>query len=1151
MAIDGDLIKQKQNIGQSNATTDAASVAPSVAPSPTPTPVPIVSERIVDTPEKPVEISPEAQQKADAEAQETREARATSHRSQVDEVAKMKAQSAQNQEYASDEEFIKAMTKPAVYEKLSEHDKDTIDKLLLKHNISQELKANGKEPTEGEIYNYLLELEKNNELDDKANSLLAQYRDSINKKAFDPNEITSLQNNFKSLKIPSLNVTSGTGTIESGIELKDVTVEERSEIIKGYADIVKDQDIPPEQKVFLTLKQYYLKHDAEFSKFSEQEQKAFINQKLNDEIMTDKKNLSTKDKVLLARDICTMIMEADIRGVPIEKIASMPNDELKSLLKDAKNLNFQVFINNLDKADDEKAINTVIAIYLDATDDNFTLMSKKEKEEYIQKKKDELVSLYSENGIIPKDKKIISKLSVNLLKELNKNNYTPADLGKMSVLEKNQILLDAVANDDAIYKALSFEQKALLDSFRVRQIIGHDLASKGKEFNEGNIYNYLLDLKNKGELEDDEWKALLKDYEVLIEEERFNPEELPTINCNSFVGRAAGLNIKKHAYDTLKDLKPGTEEYNKAINELIKRTNNQNSAFCTRYLLEAITEHAKVSGMEPKEIAKIIDQVKVAKHMETDFNGLSSAGIVSTVSEFGSEQTKDEVGVALDGLIRERNDNFAKNTLGNITHDPDNRFTDTATKAVSETRTKESALNIFKEAINMATPDRKAAITQSSIQTASKEQKLYYAQEYSQIKNSAVTQGLAAATHNETDTEIKSTLTSYVNYATQNNGYSSEEVNNINNARNTGYTSYSYNSASSDNRTSGNDSSSNTASTQNTSNNYSNNNSANSNSSNNVATNPVASAPSSSASTTPKTASNSAEGQAKVVVSPQTQSKLNTMRDNLAQLQYNYSVQIRDKALGSLERIITHIQDDQQVRAQKQAEQKQELQKKEEIAKVLEEAQDQNEKGERVTVATEIVEKQIAKKFNIDEDTVKKLRNAAHEGDLSAIYSLLGSVNSRAQEHFILHISRKSESALAGFIRNHYNDKELIKMLIRLNPNLIKSIDSTLLINCGIEKAEIIKYADATQLKTILADLSKVGNKQQLKQFYDALGDNAQNVASEPPRGSDAWLKQRQQKMADASYSSTSTVVANSRFTDGQTRQKIRPQDVDYREFLA
>lgn len=69
-------------------------------------------------------------------------------------------------------------------------------------------------------------------------------------------------------------------------------------------------------------------------------------------------------------------------------------------------------------------------------------------------------------------------------------------------------------------------------------------------------------------------------------------------------------------------------------------------------------------------------------------------------------------------------------------------------------------------------------------------------------------------------------------------------------------------------------------------------------------------------------------------------------------------------------------------------------------------------------------------------------------------------------------------------------------MLIHLNPNLIKSIDTNILLSCGIEKAEIIKYADATQFKTILADLSKIGDTQQLKQFCDALGDDAELVAS-------------------------------------------------------
>ncbi len=1138
MAINNDYNKKVQNMP--NSTVENSPVeSPSVASAPASAPVPIVSDSNADVTKKTVEISEEVQQKADAQAQETREARANSHQNEVDEVAKMKAQS------------TSATTK---------EEKDAAEELNLKRTIYNKLKSEGKEPTEGDILNYLVQLELQEKLDETSKRLLETYNLSIQSGNYKADAKPSFErtNNVASVQPESSDKTSESEAILSDFKRKKVYYKERAEVLKDYKDIIENRDVTAEEKVFLTLKKYYSKHDAEFDKLSDKEQKAFINQKLNDEIMAGKKNLSAQDKRLLARDISTLVMEADMHDVPIEKLVKLSKDDITLILNHAKKDNYAVYLENLGITDDEKSVDIMLTMYLDSADENFSKLSPKERADYLTKAKDNLNSSISITSGV---KKSLSKISLNVLKALNDRELNLNDFKNLHESEKNRILINALT-ETTVYKSLSKSERMFVDDLEFKIELYDKLCDGDETPTEGAIYEYLHKIENGeldtqygkqkyGELLSIHAKNLLNDYKLLIKSGKFNPDEEVSFEGNFVKAKAAGLSIKEYALTELKDLKPGTPEYNNKVQELIKRANKDGYASATVGLIEALKEHCKTHGLDESQLEEIIDYIDFDKNIIKDTDGVASGKLISIAAEHSSDKTKADLDKTIDIVSRERDDKYVGNMLGNITHDPDNRFTDTATKAVSETRTKESALNIFKEAINMATPDRKAAITQSSIQTASKEQKLYYAQEYSQIKNSAVTQGLAAATHNETDTEIKSTLTSYVNYATQNNGYSSEEVNNINNALNTGYTSYSYNSASSDNRTSGNDSSSNTASTQNTSNNYSNNNSANSNSSNNVATNPVASAPSSSASTTPKTSSNSAEGQAKVVVSPQTQSKLNTMRDNLAQLQYNYSVQIRDKALGSLERIITHIQDDQQVRAQKQAEQKQELQKKEEIAKVLEEAQVQIEKGERVTVATEIVEKQIAKKFNIDEDTVKKLRNAAHEGDLSAIYSLLGSVNSRAQEHFILHISRKSESALAGFIRNHSNDKELIKMLIRLNPNLIKSIDSTLLINCGIEKAEIIKYADATQLKTILADLSKVGNKQQLKQFYDALGDNAQNVASEPPRGSDAWLKQRQQKMADASYSSTSTVVANSRFTDGQTRQKIRPQDVDYREFLA
>ena len=59
---------------------------------------------------------------------------------------------------------------------------------------------------------------------------------------------------------------------------------------------------------------------------------------------------------------------------------------------------------------------------------------------------------------------------------------------------------------------------------------------------------------------------------------------------------------------------------------------------------------------------------------------------------------------------------------------------------------------------------------------------------------------------------------------------------------------------------------------------------------------------------------------AKVKVSSANSNSVNEMRSQLAQVNYEHSIALRDKALADLERVIDKIQNDQQVRAEKQAE---------------------------------------------------------------------------------------------------------------------------------------------------------------------------------------------------------------------------------------
>ncbi len=374
------------------------------------------------------------------------------------------------------------------------------------------------------------------------------------------------------------------------------------------------------------------------------------------------------------------------------------------------------------------------------------------------------------------------------------------------------------------------------------------------------------------------------------------------------------------------------------------------------------------------------------------------------------------------------------------------------------------------------------------------QEQLGYADNLSTISDPAVTEGLAAALQ-YVDSSAQNQYNSYIDRAIQNNGYSQEEINNINTARETGQTSYQRGTTSSANGNSPANSPSSASSPRN-----------------------QASTTSSATPTTSAATPVSSTPANVVKVSPQNSNAVTEMRQTLAQLQYEESVAKKEKAMQDLQNIIEKIQNDQEVRAQKKAElAAKEAKTDEEIAQAIKETEKKSVKEQedvQAKVAVEVVEEldqeeKLEKKFNISIDTINRIRTAARNGDLSTIYNVLGSISTDAQRHFVQRLSRKDTATIIGFIRSQSTNKSLIRELCRLNPGLIKALSPDLLISCGIQKSEIIKYADSKMLASYLAELQRTGNTRELNQFYEALGYDTQTIAnfeSKPIPGSDEWL---------------------------------------------
>lgn len=1050
MALDGDLIR-KQNINTQGVGETTTTPETTVAPSPAPTPIPVVTTSTSEV-KKQTPISDEARAQAEEEAQETRQARAAAHSADVGAVAVVK----------------------------------------LKNSIIDFLKNKGKEGTDTEIYEYLRELKNTQKINNEELQLLAEYEKSIEDGTFKPE--------------PQKQV-DGTRTTAS----EQKTPASKNVIDEKYVDILKDENATPEQKVKNLLSEYYAKNDPEFSKLSKEEQEKFIEQKIKDDISKlnpDNANLSDKDIKKSYMKIALLIVEAEKDNTHLDDLLSKPANEINNLVNKGKKEIFALFIEKLRNEKPEEVFRDSIRMYLSVTDENFASKSKNEQSKIVEDTKEKFSNYFNLKGTTPETKEKLKNIGINVLQYLSDNNISIEEFSKMSENDKDIILYDAF-NNKRIYNNLDVKTRKIVDNYSTLR--SSCLALGDGEHTYGEVYEYLDKLNKNNELSDEEL-ALYNQLKEDIKNNVFDANEKVSFKSNIIKALLSSdvesndaisvtNSLEEYIKDTLKEIKPNTDLSDEQISDLIAAANNDADVDQTNIIIKAF----KDAGWSDENIQNILDRInieKVVSHSD-DSQGVGTAALSDFVNTYSSQERINKVAHIVENIMQNRSDQFGTDYLINLNNDRNRVFTDAATRGINNdaSRSNERKLSIYTIAFANSAPERRAIIAQSSIETASKEQKLYYGSEYAQIKDSYVTQGLAAATYNETDSQVKSQLNSYVSYAIKNNGYSADEVKNINTARETGQTSYERNASSTDSTNSSSKTSQSTT------------------------TNPV----NNNSSSTSKTSTASSASSTKVNISPSNSNTVSQMKAQLAQLQYEHSIALRDKALYGLQNIIDKIQNDQQVRAQKQAElAAKEAKTDAEISQSIKEAetksaQEQKKAEEQVakeTLAQIEEQEQLEKKYNISIEKINKLKSAARNGDLTTIYTELGTISADAQKHFVQYLSKKDTATIIGFIRNRSTDKSLIRELCRLNPGLIKSLDASMLMDCGIAKADIIKYSDSHQLAVLMYDLAKVGNTRELKLFYEALGDDAPNVASnisQPVPGDDRYFANLYRNMSTAS----------------------------------
>ena len=909
---------------------------------------------------------------------------------------------------------------------------------------------------------------------------------------------------------------------------KDTELQEK---VNDYKEILKG-DGTTYQKTSKILDKYLLENDETYRNLPEYNGSDYSKDKrrqYRDNLIAQLRKdfapgqLSSDERKYALTSISQLVISCVANNMSLNGLLNSPKGTIKSEINNIQNKGFEALTDSIDFSEGKSSeeILAQVADKLFANNKNYQSKSPEEKQKYAKQKLNDLIKNHlginlDEKDLSDEQKRIINDATVALLKTIAQGKYSIEDLKNKKT--QNEVLFETLDKNPELTEKIKTKLPQMYNGLKMfmskNNLISRLQAKKQNGVvSEGDVYKELNRLDKSGQL-DETQKQLLKYYESIEETAKVNnnPNYAKRIfsenaSNSSLIAKAAlsGKTVEQYIESRLstKDGKPLTgEALGNALSDLISDANGDKDITT----LVALDNTLRNMGLSKKEIAHIYKKNNVDwdeyTHMANAKNdGHSVARTADLAAKYGDKDQIEKVDAAM-RVSAHYLDN--EQTSACLTNMQTNLFDNTMAFGINKYKTKEDAVKIhslFVVSENVSS-ERKSNFTKSMVTTTDDaSRQLYYGQEFSKIKDAAVTEGLAAA-EQYVDASVRTQYSQHVDNAIKNNGYSSDEINNINTARETGQTSYERNASSTD---STNSSSKTSQSTTNPIN----------NSPSSTSKTSTASSSGGSAQTKPSASSASST---KVNISPANSNTVSQMKAQLAQLQYEHSIALRDKALDGLQNIIDKIQTDQEVRAQKQAELAQkEAKTDEEIAQAIKEAEaksaeEQKQAQEQITKETmaELEQQEkLEKKYHISAETIELLRNAQRQGDLSTIYTKLGEINANAQKHFVQYLSRKDTATIIGFIRNQSSNKALIKELCRLNPGLIKSLDAQMLLDCGIEKADIIKYSDSHQLSILMYDLAKTGNTRVLNQFYDALGDDAQQVSSMPSKpvpGSDEWM---------------------------------------------
>lgn len=897
----------------------------------------------------------------------------------------------------------------------------------------------------------------------------------------------------------------------------------------------------PSEKALEVANIYLSAQDEKYQALkTEQEKKDYI-QKIMTELDQHLNNGNSKTNPL---DILTLITIADKNNWSPETIISKSNTELKDKIIETQKNEIGKILNKITPDNPQKGMQELAEKILILTGDKeiSEIKDPKEKGKYINTKIDNFlreklgISGWKDSTDNGKAALImITKIFIEQVVE-QKGISGITDFKKLSEKEKALFIqegINKIINDPNLGEEYKKILKAILPNIATSIDIVNKI-NKEKPTNQ-DMLNYLEAQHNKGKLSKEE-AELYKYYK--------NIKELGQLDMNAeaqFIGNIIEArllhngNMLKHLQASIGDKNIFTKEGKSEIQKWIDKGVADGDPNQINILKEFLISNHNMTKEEAEKYIKQFNwnrSLSAAESMAYARGDAEAAAITAkNIDDFGHDQ------------LKEASINFTKKhgaeQLGEegskqyFKMAPDSHV-GAMSYSVNHTFDIETARNIFTDVAGdkNVPADRRGRVVQESLLTTDDPNRIRaYTNSYKKIPDSTVTEAMAAAAHDTQDSNIREIIESGVNYAIQNNGYSTDEKNRINTALETGNTSYlSTSNSSSSSSSSGTGKSS---SSQGTSGSRGTSSSHGTSGSNGT----------SGSSNTPKTGSSSNSSSAQ---SAAAQARAQAQQDYAQAV--TQALQLRkEEALKRLAQITENYQKSVKEREERKAKEAQKTQKTEEqstnkdyskfdpeVRKVLEESDRVFESADKTLEIAKIDSALTDAEIAVPADKREELIQAYQSGGAAYLYEKLGSVSTKYQEQYLHYFAEHaSTSDLCSFAEKHVGNKNIILALYQRsnNPALLQYLGESNaldLLNKGkIKLEDFLKYASPDTVARYIQSMKEIGNTDAIKAVVSQLSlkqreETSESVIAEaqnntPLPGSDEWIRAQQKQMENAS----------------------------------